>query len=66
MLLKDVKIGGLYRAKISGNFTNVRILDKQKGGWSGRQTRFTARNQSTGREVTFTAAKLRYEVKVSC
>lgn len=61
MLLKDVKIGGLYRARVSGVFVNVRVLDNSYT-MRGRQRRFRVRNMRTNRELSMTAGKFRYEV----
>lgn len=54
----DVKIGGKYRAKISGKLTVVSIdCESRYGGWD-------ATNVATGRQVRIrTAAKLRFEVQ---
>lgn len=53
----QVKIGGRYTAKISGNIVTVRIKSINRyGGWD-------AQNESTGRLVRIkSAAKLRAEV----
>ena len=53
----DVRLGGVYLAKVSGRLTRVR-LDRESpyGGWK-------ATNLATGREVDVrTAARLRKEV----
>ena len=54
----DVKIGGRYRAKVSGELVTVRILrEAPLGGWY-------ARNEKTGRMVRIkTAARLRGSVE---
>ena len=66
MLKKDVVIGAVYIAKISGKFTEVKILeafDTHAFGGRSERTRWTAKNLSTGREVTIkSAAKLRRKV----
>jgi len=51
----DVKIGGEYRAKVSGGITTVKILNESPlGGWD-------ARNVRTGRIVRIrTAARLQW------
>jgi hypothetical protein len=56
MKAKDVRIGGVYVAKISGKLTRVRMMGTcMYGGWN-------AKNLETGRLVRIkTAAKLRYE-----
>lgn len=70
MKKKDVKIGGKYAVKVSGQIVPVIIVWKSRfGGWVGVNTR-------TGREVKIkTAQRLRYEwtskenlaaVKISC
>ena len=54
MKAKDVKIGGLYLVKVSGQLVPVKLIDESRyGGWTGK-------NLTTGREVRIkTAAKLR-------
>jgi len=53
MTKKNVKIGNIYRAKVSENSVKVKILSAcSDGGWR-------ARNLSTGREIHVkTAARL--------
>jgi hypothetical protein len=55
---KEVRIGGVYCAKVSGRLVAVRITGESRyGGWD-------AVNRKTGRCVRVkSAAKLRYEVK---
>lgn len=56
MKAKNVKIGGIYRATVSGKAARVRIdcLNLQFGGW-------WATNLETGREIRIkTAARLHY------
>ncbi len=54
MKKRDVQIGGVYNAKVSGTMTKVRITSESiYGGWNGQNT-------ATGREVRIkTAARLR-------
>lgn len=58
MKKKDVRIGGRYRAKVSGKLTTVRIdRESPYGGWD-------ATNLETGRRVRIRSAqRLRYEVR---
>lgn len=52
MIKRDVEIGGVYRAKVSGNCVKVRIECPLKQGW-------LAINLITGRDVRIrTAARL--------
>lgn len=57
MLKVNVKIGGIYIAKISGNLTRVHLdRESEHGGW-------WATNLATRREVRIrSAAKLRREI----
>ena len=57
MLKKDVRIGGVYVAKISDKLTTVKIDEASRfGGWQ-------ATNLATGRSVRIKSAqKLRREV----
>ena len=57
MKKRDVKIKGVYTAKVSGTVVRVRIeSESQYGGWD-------ATNLTTGRGVRIkTAARLREEV----
>lgn len=56
MLKKDVRIGGTYACKVSGNLTTVRITSARVKGWN-------AINTETNRPVRIpTAARLRGEV----
>lgn len=53
----EVLVGGRYRIRVGDNLTTVRVT-----GVSERcigQDRFVGTNEATGREVRFTAAKLR-------
>lgn len=75
MKANEIKVGGIYRARISGNFVDVRvdaIRETTKRGWnnySGQPTYHDAvvydvTNLTTGRRTTFkTAGKFRREVK---
>ena len=60
MKAKDVRIGGVYVAKISGKLTRVRLTGESgRGGWD-------AVNIATGRAVRIkTVAKLRHEVRAA-
>jgi hypothetical protein len=73
MKIKDVKIGGRYVAKISGQLVTVRILNETTitrfatDRYSGQNVpidrpAFTVRNERTGRELVMSAARIRYEV----
>ena len=58
MLKAEIRLGDIYRAKISNKLVRVRIdCPCQYGGWFGT-------NLDTGREVRIrSAAKLRYVVE---
>jgi hypothetical protein len=74
MLKKDVVVGQVYVAKISGKLTRVRIDSEVEsrtigeGGYSGRPKRkigggWMATNLNTGRQVRIkSAAKLRLHI----
>lgn len=57
MKQKEVQVGGIYAAKVSGNVVPVRLdRESRYGGWD-------ATNLQTGRTVRVaTAQRLRYEV----
>lgn len=68
MLKKQIQVGSLYRAKVSGKVVTVRVdaireYDPSFGGTYRRcntQTRYEVTNLSTGRKTTFrSAAKFR-------
>jgi hypothetical protein len=64
MLISEVKIGGRYVARISGNLVIVSVVDSEKTDYRTlrNKTRFFCRNEKTGRDVVLSAAKLRREV----
>lgn len=57
MLLKDIQIGGRYRAKVSGKLQTVRVLERrekfQRRGMCGGvwRTTFIAVNEATGKTI---------------
>jgi hypothetical protein len=59
----EIVVGGLYRARISGNLVTVRVDEAIEPGYRGKT--FTARsrcgctNLKTGKKLRLTAAKLR-------
>ena len=59
MKLKDVTIGGRYRARVSGAMTTVRVLElKESSTFGGRcRTTIVAVNESTGRQITIRSAQ---------
>lgn len=70
----EVKVGGRYVARVSGQLVVVLVLEKPEQGvrrrrdyFSGEMKerkavqRFRCRNERTGRELYLTAAKLRHE-----
>ena len=64
MTRKQVEIGGVYHARISGRFVHVRV-DRIEETFTGRKsgTRYHATNLMTGRHITFrSASKLRGKV----
>lgn len=58
MLKKEIKTGGIYHAKVTGQIVEVQILGENRfGGWH-------AKNLRTGRTIRIkSAAKLRSEVR---
>lgn len=75
MLKSDIKVGGVYEAKVNGRLTNVRV-DDIKQSYSGsrfssrtsnlrrEETRYHVTNLSTGRTTVFrSAAKFRKETE---
>lgn len=76
MKANEIKVGGVYRARISGNFVDVRVDAIRETTKRGRSTGYSglpnyvdgvvydATNLTTGRKTTFkTAGKFRHEVK---
>ena len=62
MLLRDVKVGGTYRAKINGRVVPVIVEEEvpvPMRARPGTQRRFWIRSLATGYRRTVTAAKLR-------
>ena len=59
MKLKDVTIGGKYRARVSGAMTTVRVLElKESSTFGGRcRTTIVAVNESTGRQISIRSAQ---------
>ena len=59
MRLKDVTIGGRYRARVSGVMTTVRVLDlKETSTFGGRcKTTIVAVNERTGRQISIRSAQ---------
>ena len=59
MKLKDIEVGGRYRAKVSGRLTTVRVVDlKETSTFGGRyRTTIVAVNESTGRRITIRSAQ---------
>lgn len=68
MTRKEIKVGGHYIAKVSGNLTTVRVdAIEERTDWKGRaDTVYRVTNLATGRHTTFrSAAKFRRQVKQS-
>lgn len=65
MTKSEIKVGGRYVAKVSGNMTTVRVdaID-ERSDWKGRTTTiYRVTNLKTGRNTTFrSAAKFRRQV----
>ena len=63
MKKNEIVVGGLYRAKVSGKLTTVRVDDiREDEGFGTRKasTRYDLTNLVTGRKTTFrSAAKFR-------
>ena len=59
MKLKDIEVGGRYRAKVSNRLTTVRVVDlKESSTFGGRyRTTIVAVNESTGRQITIRSAQ---------
>ena len=59
MKLKDIEVGGRYRAKVSGRLTTVRVVDlKESSTFGGRyRTTIVAVNEITGRQITIRSAQ---------
>ena len=66
MKLKDIQIGEMYLARVSGNLVPVQVLElHERSDWKGRTVRkFRCRNTRTGREITCSAARLRCPVRI--
>lgn len=56
----DVRIGGRYRAMVSGRLVSVRVLEKSHNG--GIRRKYRAINEYTSREIYVSAARLRGEI----
>jgi len=69
MKKNEIKVGGLYRAKVSGKLVTVRVdAIRVRDGYGTMKdtTVYDITNLSTGRKTTFkSAVKFRSEVKVS-
>jgi hypothetical protein len=64
MKSKDIIIGGLYAAKVSGYWVSVRVTGQRDQERYGKiRTVFEVTNLRTGRRLTVSAARLRYPVK---
>lgn len=75
MKAKDITVGGLYKAKVSGHIVTVRVDNIDEGfttryvgiqamGHSRKAVRYAVTNLSTGRKTTFrSAAKFRTVAK---
>lgn len=68
MKKSEIKVGGLYRAKVSGKLTTVRVdqirVISPSSVWSKQRdvTVYDVTNMNTGRKTTFrSAAKFRSE-----
>ena len=59
MRLKDITIGGRYRARVAGAMTTVRVLDlKESSTFGGRcRTTIVAVNERTGRQISIRSAQ---------
>lgn len=71
MKASEIKVGGLYRAKVSDNLTVVKVLSITKGmngyraGKTVESTTYQVLNTKTGKKTVFkSAAKFRAEVQV--
>ena len=62
MLKSQIKVGGHYQSRISGNFVTVRVdsITEKSPSWGKAYTAYSVTNLKTGRKVTFrSAAKFR-------
>lgn len=66
MKKNEIKKGGLYRARVSGNLVTVKVLaitEREKFAYQRGGTSYRVLNLTTGRETSFrSAAKFRQEV----
>ena len=65
MKASEIKVGGIYLAKVSNKLTRVRVDGvRKRGDWMKRDvTEYDVTNLATGRKTTFrSAAKFRKEV----
>ena len=60
MTAKDVQVGKVYAARVSGRIVPVRIIAIQARRWDRRQE-WTGTNLVTERSIDITSARLRYE-----
>jgi hypothetical protein len=57
MKAKDIKVGGRYKAKVSGVMVTVRVdAVRQRQGYKRMETVFDVTNLKTGRKTTFGSA----------
>jgi hypothetical protein len=63
----EIRVGGLYEARVNGKYTTVRVDSIGLGGMGARQaTTYQVTNLATGRQTIFhSAAKFRCEVKAT-
>lgn len=62
----EIKVGGKYQARVSGNFVTVQVdaIRKRRGFADREETVYDVTNLRTGRKITFrSAAKFRKEVQ---
>ena len=60
----EVNIGGTYAVKVSGVVRPVTILEERTNPFR-RGRSFVGRNETTGRNVSLTAAKCRFRLEKS-
>lgn len=66
MKKSEIKVGGIYTARVGGKYTTVRVdAIRECSGWERDVTRYDCTNLTTNRKVMFrSAAKFRKEVNM--
>lgn len=64
MLAEEIKVGELYRAKVSNRIVTVRV-DAIRENFEGRR-RYSVTNLNTNRKITFRSAAKFREISIKC